>query len=138
MKHIKVTNGSTEPYTLAKLRSDNPSVSFPEKPPAEMLADYEMFDVEVEPSPTVDQATQALTERELVQLPGGQWVHRRGVRPLTEAELTARAVDETDALETAKRRAYQNNSDGVFFEWQAGEKTQQDWVDARNAVRAFF
>lgn len=29
---------------------------------------------------------------------------------------------------------YRNNADPLFFQWQAGEVSKQDWLDARNQV----
>lgn len=61
--------------------------------------------------------------------------------PLTaeeEAEresITAKAIaEEQAAVVEAKRLAYQRESDPLFFKWQAGEVTEQEWLDARAAV----
>lgn len=37
--------------------------------------------------------------------------------------------------DVARRVAYQNESDPLFFEWQRGEATEQDWLDAVQAVK---
>ena len=46
------------------------------------------------------------------------------------------AVREADILQTNRLNAYKSESDPIFFSWQAGESSQQDWLDARNAVKA--
>lgn len=33
-----------------------------------------------------------------------------------------------------RRLAYQREADPLFFKWQAGEVSKQDWLDARAAV----
>ena len=38
-------------------------------------------------------------------------------------------------VEWARRQAYQNDSDPLFFGWQRGENTEQDWLDAVQAVK---
>ena len=50
---VKVTNGEidTYPYSVGKLRRDNPRVSFPRKISDEMLASYGVHDVKWLPSP---------------------------------------------------------------------------------------
>lgn len=39
---------------------------------------------------------------------------------------------------TLRAEAYPTESDPVFFQWQAGQKTEQDWINARNAVQAKY
>ena len=34
--------------------------------------------------------------------------------------------------------AYPTESDPVFFQWQAGSKTKEDWLDARAKVQELF
>lgn len=46
------------------------------------------------------------------------------------------AVREADRIQTNRLNAYKSESDPVFFSWQAGESSEQDWLDARNAVKA--
>jgi hypothetical protein len=40
------------------------------------------------------------------------------------------------AVETARRIAYEAQSDPLFFEWQRGDGTEQAWLDAVAAVKA--
>lgn len=47
------------------------------------------------------------------------------------AELKAQATEQ-------RRQGYQTISDPVFFQWQRGEKTEQDWADARAEVEALY
>lgn len=39
-------------------------------------------------------------------------------------------------VEEARRAQYQKEADPLFFKWQAGETTEQEWLDARAAVVA--
>ena len=59
----------------------------------------------------------------------------------TQAELDAAwpQVDyqnQVTAVETARRLAYEAQSDGLFFEWQRGDNTETAWLDAVAAVKA--
>ena len=38
----------------------------------------------------------------------------------------------------ARAEAYRTESDPLFFRWQRGEGTQQEWLDAVEAIRARF
>ena len=59
----------------------------------------------------------------------------------TQAELDAAwpQVDydnQVTAVETARRTAYEQQSDGLFFEWQRGNGTEAAWREAVAAVKA--
>ena len=66
--------------------------------------------------------------------------------PLTAEEIQEREAYERDVLpglllEQAKQNrasAYRNESDPLFFKWQAGEATEAEWRGARDAIRARF
>jgi hypothetical protein len=48
-----------------------------------------------------------------------------------EAGAHDRAVE---AVKQARQAAYQQTADPLFFQYQAGEATEQQWLDARAAV----
>lgn len=52
------------------------------------------------------------------------------------AEEAARPAREKAAADAARRAAYAAESDPVFFKWQRGEATEQEWLDAVAAVKA--
>jgi hypothetical protein len=39
------------------------------------------------------------------------------------------------AVQQARQTAYQQTTDPIFFDWQRGEATEQDWHDAVQAVK---
>ena len=61
--------------------------------------------------------------------------------PLTEEEIAAYEAWEAgahdravEAVKQARQAAYQQTADPLFFQYQAGEATEQQWLDARAAV----
>ncbi len=40
-----------------------------------------------------------------------------------------------EAIENARQAAYRTESDPIFFEYQRGDKTEQEWLDAVQAVK---
>jgi len=40
-----------------------------------------------------------------------------------------------EAVQKARQAAYQSESDPIFFDFQRGEVTEQDWLDAVQAVK---
>lgn len=66
-------------------------------------------------------------------------------RPMTKEEKAERAAwakqrpEELKAEAIENRRVgYQTISDPVFFMWQRGEKTEQEWHDAIDQVNALY
>ena len=49
--------------------------------------------------------------------------------PEVQAEIAREVV------ELARQDAYRTESDPIFFEYQRGDKTQQEWLDAVQAVK---
>jgi hypothetical protein len=49
--------------------------------------------------------------------------------PEVQAEIAREAV------ERARQAAYRTESDPIFFEYQRGDKTQQEWLDAVQAIK---
>jgi hypothetical protein len=58
----------------------------------------------------------------------------------TEAELEAlwpevQAEVAHEQVEQARANAYRETSDPIFFQYQRGDKTEQEWLDAVQAVK---
>jgi len=70
---------------------------------------------------------------------GLEWLDAAVQKP-SEAELLAawpevqhhRAVRE---VERARAHAYRETADPLYFQWQRGEVSEQDWLDAVQAVK---
>jgi hypothetical protein len=74
----------------------------------------------------------------------GVWMKRTLLAPPkpTEADLAAQAKAEREdaiaARDVALRAALAEAADPVFFKWQRGESTKDDWLDAVTATKARF
>ncbi len=52
---------------------------------------------------------------------------------------TPSEIDEYNKNQSNLRAAaYPKKSDPIFFQWQRGSKTEQEWLDAVNAIKAQF
>ena len=91
---VKVTNGEidTYPYSVGKLRRDNPRVSFPRKISGDMLASYGVHDVKWLPSPEHDPETHFVEYSPVPVLQDGAWVYSPTVRELSEEQIAERSV----------------------------------------------
>lgn len=61
--------------------------------------------------------------------------------PFTKEQIAEHQIISRDLKEYNKKQkleerrlAYQREADPLFFKWQAGEVSKQDWLDARAAV----
>ena len=64
----------------------------------------------------------------------GKWIMRDPVKA-PEPEETPPNDDAIAIVEAARRLAYQQYADPLFFKWQAGEATEEEWRAAREDVR---
>lgn len=105
MYYIKITNGVQEPYSIGKLRKDNPNVSFPKIVPEHILVDYGVFEVTTADRPIIDEAIQVATVNTEATQVDGKWTYEWTVRDKTAEELqqdfddlASAARDERDLL----------------------------------------
>lgn len=61
----------------------------------------------------------------------------------TQTELDALWADTQTALynksqKDARSNAYRNESDPIYFKWQRGEATEEDWKDAISIIQARY
>jgi hypothetical protein len=122
--YIKLTNGTPEAYSIGQLRKDNPQVSFPQDIPADTLAEYNVYPV-TPAEPPAHTETEVVEDAGYLQLADSSWKQAWRVRPMTEQELQELAQQKDEQ----RRYAYQTEADPLFFKWQRGEGTQQEWLD---------
>jgi hypothetical protein len=65
-----------------------------------------------------------------------------GVVTLSEVsddyEIPSQIQGFNDQQSKLRAKAYPIDSDPMFFEWQRGTKTEQEWLDAVNAIKARY
>lgn len=66
-------------------------------------------------------------------------------RPMTDEELAAYQQTTADLVahqstdvDAVRRSAYERTADPIFFRWQRGDATEQEWLDAVAAVKAEY
>lgn len=102
---VKVVNGNVVryPYFLADMRAEHPNTSFPEAPPVEMLASYNVYPVERSEHPNYDPEAHRPVEGQ-PEFVGGQWKQKWNLRAATADEV-ADAVANKAAAAAEQRRA---------------------------------
>jgi len=90
--YVKTSEGVaiSYPYTTANLRSDNSQTSFPSVISDEMLANYGVYPVTIQDTPTYDPTSQYVETANLPTLIDDVWVQTKAVVDMTPTQLEAR------------------------------------------------
>ena len=128
--YIKLTNGQPETYSIGQLRRDNPQVSFPKNIPDDTLAEYGVYPV-TPSEPPEHTATEVVEDAGYLQLADGTWKQAWRVRPMNEQELEQLKQQQDEQ----RRYAYEQEADPLFFKWQRGESTEQEWLSKVNEIK---
>ena len=102
--YVKINNGVVEryPYTVARLRLDNPNTSFPKDPSNELLSKWGVFPVTYQSQPEYNRLTQRVDHALEPELVEGKWVLSREVVDLSPEQQAE--VDEGAANSVRKKR----------------------------------
>ena len=61
------------------------------------------------------------------------------VKEVADDYMTPDQIEGYNAQQSASRAAaYPTQSDPIFFQWQRGQKTEQEWLDAVAAIHAQY
>lgn len=106
--YVKIVNGvvNVYPYTIARLRADNPQTSFPKMISDQRLAEWGVYPV-TPTTPPVPAITENLVEQ-TPNLVNGVWTQVWALAPASAQETAARQADaaRTTALTSAKGDAF--------------------------------
>jgi len=129
--YAKLNNGSIEkyPYTTSDLRADNPQTSFPDSIPEDMLPSFGMVTVIPTEAPTGDY--HVIIKEGKPKLVNGLWKQTWTIEPCSIEQVKKIA----DML---RQEAYQKESDPLFFKWQRGEASEQEWAAKVDEIKQRF
>lgn len=134
---IKIIDNAPTKYTFEQLRKEYPNVVFTDPPRKEDLVDFDAFIFNETTKPTFDIFTQKLVEETPI-LVDGEYQQVWSVVQLTEAEK-ADIMDKTVAeVQENRRKAYQKYADPLYFLWQRGESTQEEYLNMIETVKQTF
>jgi len=124
--YVKITSGNVSqfPYTIGQLRRDNPSTSFPQVIPMDILASYEVHPVSVANEPSFNHLSQALTRNSAPTYDGAKWVISYSVSSKTTEETAAAVRVERDALLAASD--VHALADRITDEWKVYRQALRD------------
>lgn len=135
---VKITNGAVEkyPYSFQQLKNDNPQVSFPSIPTPALLLEYGIYEISLT-QPEYNKDTHHVEET-TPTLIDGAWTQAWNIIAFTDEELAQRESKRLAGLELERAKAYQTESDPLFFKAQRGEATMQEWLDKVAEIKARY
>jgi len=118
--YVKITNGAVDqyPYTVGKLRRDNPNTSFPKRVSDETLAAWGVYPVHQDDVPSYTERTQKIVRDNEPTLSGELWVIGYSV-----AAKTAEEIQQFDDISASDGR---RNRDALIAEtdwWASSDLT---------------
>lgn len=133
--YIKLKNGNIDkyPYSLRELVRDNPDTSFPAEIPDRLAAEFEVYPVVIETYPQVDHTKTVIEETP--NYINGVWYQDYTVVNATPEEIATRVQELNAIAESNRSNAYRNESDPLFFKWQRGEVTEQEWLNKIEEIK---
>ena len=136
--YIKLKDGNIDkyPYSLAELVADNPNTSFPAEITNKCAEEFGVYPVVPAEYPEVDYTKNVVEETP--NLINGVWYQDYTVVNATEEEIAQRKLEINIQAEFNRAEAYRNESDPLFFKWQRGEATQQEWLDKVAEIKVRF
>lgn len=145
------------PFSIRELKRQFPHVSFPSQIPVTTLAEYGMFPLVPTTPPQYDHVTHRLVEdtpvRQKARNEDGTWKADDPNTPENEAweyvqvwkleaytpeEVTANIAKYNEGQELRRSEAYRSQSDPIFFKWQRGEATEQEWLDKIAEIKSKY
>lgn len=132
--YVKANNGVVEkyPYTTADLTQENPSVSFPSVLSAEILANFNVFQVIEQEKPDTDNLFYTV-KRHLPELINGEWVLLWDIIQKTQEQLDEEAEIEAEAIRSSRNKKL-SLSDWTQLDDSPGTK-KLEWATYRQALR---
>lgn len=122
--HLKLINGVPERYSLAKLRVDYNTVSFPKQLSEEILVSYDIYPYTRPDVPSYDSLTQNLTDGDFIQDANGNWILEWKVENLD--------LDQASGNVRMRRDELISRTDWRF---RSDMNPSQEWIDYCQALR---
>lgn len=137
--HARIINGAVEtyPYSIGRLRKDNPNTSFPRTPSDALLAVYDVFPVQRVERPEHHPLKQDLHER-TPEYVDGAWRQVWELVDVSPEELARRVEEQHEQLRQQRAAAYREEADPIFFQAQRGAAELSDWEAKVQEIRERF
>lgn len=125
--YIRLIDGKPQPYSVQQLRSENPQVSFPDRPSLDLLASYDIYPLMRAAPPAHDPLRESVRMVDPAPV-DGVWTQQWEILPLPASTIL-------ENMKAARAEAYKTESDPLFFKAQRGEATMDEWSDKVSEIK---
>lgn len=136
MNYIHAT-GSTiieYPYSVEKLRSDNPQTSFPVVMTDLELAEWGVYSVTEEPAPSFNKANEQLEKAE-PRLVNGVWSVGWIVSQASAEEIDRRFLQQAESIRKTRNELLALSDHTQISDWPRGAIERAKWAVLRQKLR---
>ena len=135
--YVKTSNQQAEiyPYTIEMLKRDNPNTSFPKKISDELLAEYGLYSVDIDPQPDFDSKTQTLTINQLPNLVDERWVVGWSVNDKGQDQMDGEAHAKAAEIRNQRNDLLAKCDWTVLADSPLTEEKRAEWLTYRQALR---
>ena len=134
---VKVNNGQAEiyPYTIGRLRQDNPNTSFPKRLSDELLAEYDLYRVDSSPQPEHDDKIERVAQDSMPTLIDGKWVIGWTIYAKEQEQIDRETEAEADAIRARRNDLLAKCDWTVLADSPLTEEKRAEWLSYRQALR---
>jgi len=123
------------PYSIAKLRKDNPNTSFPKRIPEDTLNSFGMFPVTYAASPACNTRTHKVSTAETPVLVDGVWTVARTVVALSPEEADLQATQYAQVQRTTRDQQLADSDWTQTADAPLTATQKADWARYRAELR---
>jgi hypothetical protein len=125
--YIKIIEGEPTPYSISRLKADNPNISFPRSITEDMLREYDVYPVTVQTNPEINTDTHYSKQSEFYQVDDKWFVQYYPEQlPLNQAEKNIRE----------KRNKILTESDWIIVSsYEQQVSVPEIWIEYRQNLR---
>ena len=132
--HAQDTNVIEYPYSIEKLRSDNPETSFPAVMSEEELAEWGVFAVEEEITPAYNEQTESI-DLQAPSLVNGLWLRAWLVTSASTEEMEQRKIIKSAEVRRRRNRLLSETDYSQISDFQGSEAEKLNFAQFRQQLR---
>jgi hypothetical protein len=135
--YVKITDGTVDvfPYSLGKLRTDNPQTSFPKKMSDAALQDYGIYPVTNADKPSYNSLTQKISQATTPTLVSDVWTLTWSVSDKTSDEISSDDATTAEGHRTTRNKLLADTDWTQMNDSPLSNEDKTSWATYRQELR---
>ena len=137
MSYVKIKDDEIEvyPYSIHRIRKDNPNTAFPTTLTDELLAHWNIFPVSIVDVPEYDANTQYVKTSATPVLIDDVWTLQQEVVDKSDEQIQAESVNKSKSVRQGRDRLLSECDWVITKSLELGEPVPDAWATYRQALR---